>query len=205
MTTLLVTLASYILGCFSAAYYLFRFSTGDDIRAHGSGNPGARNIGRQLGPLAFVATFLIDCIKGTASVWLARYFELAETAVILAMLAVVAGHIWPAQLGFRGGKGVATVIGAILAFDYKLLIPSVLLLTVAALLMKNFTLAGLIALALLPLTAAFFGYGGPVLAGMFILTALIALAHRGNIREIISSTQVRVDKASKPIVERSQP
>lgn len=205
MNALLVIVASYALGCFATAYYLFRFSTGGDIRRRSSGNAGARNIGRELGALAFVVTFVIDSAKGFLAVALADYFKLGEASLMLAMIAVVAGHIWPAQLGFRGGKGVATAIGALAAFDVELLIPSIVVFAIAAPVAKSFTLGGLLAIALTPIAAAIFHPSAVRTTGVSILVAMIIFAHRENLREIFTATKARSGKALEPQVERRHP
>lgn len=188
MSALFVIVVSYALGCLSTAYYLFRFSTGRDIRDCGSGAAGARNIGRQLGPLFFITTFLIDFTKGMLAVGLARYFNSDSAGVVTAMLAIVAGHIWPAHLGFRGGKGVAVGFGALLVFDYKLLIALIFLFGVACLVSRNFTISGLIAISLTPVIAVLFSYAPTNLAGISLLAAIILFAHRGNLREFFAVT-----------------
>ena len=211
MNALIVIAIGYALGCFSTAYYLFRFSTGQDIRGCGSGNAGARNIGRELGVPAFVVTFLIDGGKGFLTIALADYFRLGEASQMLAMIAVVAGHIWPAQLGFRGGKGVATAIGALAGFDVKILIPLIIIFAIAFLVAKhlpeNFTVAGLLAVAISPITAAIFHQSVAVTAGVWILAALIIFAHRENLREIFTARTktARSGNALEPQVERRHP
>jgi len=204
VTTLLVTLVSYALGCFSAAYYLFRFFTGRDIRTRGSGSAGAKNIGRELGRFAFVVVFLIDFTKGTLAVWLARHFDIGAASVIIAAVAVVAGHIWPAQLHFRGGKGVATGLGAIAAFDYNFLISLILLATIAVLLFQNLTLAGLVAILLTPVSAAIFYQTAVETAGISTLAAIVLVAHRDNIRELFANMPAGSGKARDPLRRREQ-
>jgi acyl phosphate:glycerol-3-phosphate acyltransferase len=109
-----IGLAAYALGCFTTGYYLVRWRTGRDIREVGSGSVGARNVGRLLGWRGFLATVLGDFGKGALAVWAARQFTTDDRLVALAMPAVVAGHLWPAQLRFRGGKGMAAALGALL-------------------------------------------------------------------------------------------
>src|SRR5205814_6775520 len=104
---------SYLLGCFAAGYYLVRMRLGEDLRELGSGSVGARNVGRVLGKTGFLLTLLGDFGKGAFAVWAARHFTTNDHAVALAMICVVAGHIWPLQLRFRGGKGMATSLGAL--------------------------------------------------------------------------------------------
>ena len=105
--------AAYGLGCANAAYYLVRARTGLDIRAHGSGNAGARNAGRLLGPGGFALAFTLDAGKGVLAVLLAATLGHAALTAALSGLAAVAGHLWPVQLGGRGGKGLATSVGAL--------------------------------------------------------------------------------------------
>ena len=115
-----VVLGSYFLGCFSTGYYLVRQRTGQDIRELGSGSTGARNAGRVLGRPGFWWTMAGDLAKGGIAVGLALALTGSERVELLAWLAVVAGHIWPAQLGFRGGKGVSTSLMGLLVFDWRL-------------------------------------------------------------------------------------
>src|SRR5439155_10139266 len=147
----LVMLVGYALGCFTSGYYLVRWRTGEDIRWLGSGSVGATNVGRILGRPGFFLTVLCDFFKGLFAVWLARYFQLNPTGTVLAMVAVAIGHIWPAQLWFHGGKGVATSLGAVLMFDYLIagVFSGLFLLLCATL--RNFVLAGLLAFAITPL------------------------------------------------------
>ena len=112
-------LGAYLLGCFAIGYYLVRARTGKDIREIESGSTGARNVGRVLGKPGFVLTAFGDVGKGALAVWSAQEWTNNNHLAALALLAVVAGHLWPAQLRFRGGKGVATSFGALLMFDYR--------------------------------------------------------------------------------------
>ena len=112
-----VVLFSYAVGCMCAGYYLTHFRTGQDLRSMGSGAVGARNAGRILGAWGFALTFLVDFAKGAAAVWLAYRVGREPPVVMMCVIAVVAGHIWPLQLKFRGGKGIATGIGAVVMFD----------------------------------------------------------------------------------------
>ena len=202
MTTLLTALAAYALGCFSAAYYLYRGLTGRDIRTLGSGSAGARNIGRELGLFAFVIVFLIDFAKGILAVGLARYFDFGAPSMTIAAAAVVAGHIWPAQLQFRGGKGAATGFGALAALDYNLVILLILFTVLALLLFQNFTLAGLVALLLTPISAGILYQTVVETTGVAALAALVLFAHRENFREHFANMPARSDKAGDSLHER---
>ena len=204
MHALIVIAVSYALGCLSTAYYLFRFSTGRDIRNRGSGNAGARNIGRELGAWAFAATFLIDSGKGFLAVALARYYAPGEIPALLAAFAVVAGHIWPAQLGFRGGKGVATGIGTLAAVDFVLLVPSLVILAVIAPITKNFTLSGLAAIGAAPVAAAMLHQNSLVIVTVTLLAALIVFAHRQDLRALGGAARARAGESVDASAARRQ-
>jgi acyl phosphate:glycerol-3-phosphate acyltransferase len=111
LQAILIIAGSYALGCIVGAYYIVRLRTGADVRTTGSGNAGARNVMRSGDRTSAVATFVWDLAKGSLAVWAAHVLAPQEWAAGLALLFVIVGHIWPVQLGFWGGKGVATLIG----------------------------------------------------------------------------------------------
>lgn len=193
-----IILCSYVVGCLCAGYYLVRWRTGLDVREIGSGNVGARNVGRILGLPGFVATLLVDFFKGTFAVWTTRYFTEDNRLAGVAMLAVVLGHIWPLQLGFRGGKGVATFLGAICVYDFNLALGFGALFGGLYVVLRRTTLAGLVAMACLPL-AATFQEPQPLRAGIIsILAGIIWFAHRRNLVEEFIVMSARRDVQSKP-------
>jgi glycerol-3-phosphate acyltransferase PlsY len=104
LRTLALVSASYLIGGISTGYYLVKWRTGTDIRATGSGSSGARNVGRSLGTAGYVATAAGDMLKGAAIPYTVRRVG-TDRDVALASVAAVAGHVWPAHLGFRGGGG----------------------------------------------------------------------------------------------------
>ena len=114
--------AAYAIGCLSTGYYLVRLRSGADVRSMGSGNIGARNVGRVVGKWGFAVTLAGDTAKGAAPVAAALLLDMEPWVLIAVLLAVVAGHLWPAQLGFRGGKGLATTMGAVLVLDFMLVL-----------------------------------------------------------------------------------
>jgi glycerol-3-phosphate acyltransferase PlsY len=191
---ILLALTSYALGCFTAAYYLVRLRTGRDIRTMGSGTVGARNAGRVLGRAGFAATFAIDVAKGALAVGAARALEAAPWAVMLAAVAVVTGHIWPAQLRFQGGKGLATALGAMLVYDYRVVVVVVLLGLLVYTVLRKVTLSLLAAIALTP--PALFGLGWPTITslGLLALAMLVLLAHRKNLRAQLGELRPHPEK-----------
>lgn len=190
-TEFLLVLVSYVLGCVTAGYYVVRFMKGIDIRQEGSGNVGARNVGRIAGPVAFTATFLVDFAKGALAVWLADHFGLRPLAVICVMLAVAAGHIWPIQLRFHGGKGAATALGALLTYEWPTLVIIAVLFGAIIIFLRNFTLSGLLAFTFCPLVMMAINGDPMKIPGMIALTVLILWAHRKTIREEIVEMALR--------------
>lgn len=191
---LLILPFSYLLGCFTTGYYLVRLQTGEDIRAVSSGNVGSRNVGRRLGAKGFVLTFIGDAGKGLLAVYLARHLGGGQLLATAALTAVTAGHIWPLQLRFRGGKGFATFGGGLLLFYPPLVLLGLVLCALFYPLLRHTTIAGLAALACSPLLLATMHLwkGTPLPAADFTLYCLLVLmvlyAHRGNIRQALGKT-----------------
>jgi glycerol-3-phosphate acyltransferase PlsY len=176
-----IALAAYLLGCFTTGYYLVRLRLGQDLRDLGSGSVGARNVGRQLGWQGFLLTVLGDSGKGALAIWAARHFTADDRLVVVALVAVVVGHVWPVQLLFRGGKGMATSLGALVIYDYKLALVFVLLFAAASAALRKTVLPGLFALACLPLMSWYLAHSLPELLGTSILAGVVLLAHRSNL------------------------
>jgi len=188
--------ASYAIGCFTAGYYWTRWTTGRDIRHLGSGNVGARNVGRNFGPGGFTVTLLLDLLKGAIAVTIAARLGMRPEAVVGSLVAVIAGHNWPMQLRFQGGKGIAVSLGAMLAFD-PLMVGCVLLVFAPLMAMiRNFTLSGLLAFALGPLVAFSCGLDKVEVAALSFVAILALLTHLKNIRQEIARLGVgRVEEA----------
>ncbi len=188
----------YLLGSFTSGYYWVRWRTGQDIRLLGSGNVGARNVGRLLGPTAFCITLLLDVAKGALAVGVANYAGVSTDGVVACILAVVAGHNWPPQLRFQGGKGVASSIGALLAFDpLGMLVVLVLFVPIWGL-VRNFTLSGLLAFAVAPFVLFLAGFENPSIAAFSFLAILMLITHRKNVREEFA----RIFRTAKPSTDK---
>lgn len=190
-TTLVVVLISYALGCFSTAYYLVRWRTGEDIRTLGSGNAGARNAGRYLGKGGFALVFLGDAIKGAMAVGLARWLNLPDIGLVAALLAVVAGHLWPVQLGGRGGKGASTALGGVLVINLYLGLIVLGIALILLIFLRSFTRAGMTAVALAPFVAWGLGLEPVIIGGILVLALLLLFAHRENLLAERVSAQPR--------------
>jgi glycerol-3-phosphate acyltransferase PlsY len=135
-----------------------------------------------LGGAAFSAALLIDAGKGALATWIALRVAPQPLATVLAMIAVVVGHIWPIQLRFRGGKGAATALGIMVVFDPVVTVVLVAALALVLLVTRNFTISGLTAIALAPVAAAWRGHSLTEVVALTIMALLILYAHRSNLR-----------------------
>ena len=179
----MMVLGSYALGCLTLGYYLVLLTKGEDVRLLGSGSVGASNVGRELGLWGFGLTVAGDLIKGAVAVWAAERVTSGEAWKTAAMLAVVAGHVWPVQLRFQGGKGVATSTGALIFLDPWSTGGLFLLFGVARVALGNTVLAAMAAFSLLPLLSGITGQPMLRILGFAALAAMILVAHRANLRE----------------------
>ena len=148
------------------------------------------NVGRALGPAGFAGTFLLDMAKGALAAWLVAHFGVGPWVRLLCALALVAGHIWPVQLRFRGGKGVAPLMGVLLVADYRIVLIMAVICAAALALLRRFTLSGLIALATAPLVLLFALPPPGRALSLFLLVAPVLYAHRQNIREHLGMRSV---------------
>ena len=174
---------AYLIGCFTTGYYLVRARMGKDIREMGSGTAGARNAGRILGKSGFFLTVLGDFGKGLLAVWLARKFSGDVFVTALSVPAVVAGHLWPVQLKFRGGKGVATSLGALLVFDFRLALTFAAVFAAIFIFARKTLLPAMFAFLCMPVACWYFEQNDFTLGAITILTASILFAHRRNLAE----------------------
>ena len=108
-------ISAYLVGCFCGAYYYGTLVKKIDLREHGSGNLGATNTGRVFGATGFAIVFLIDLAKAVVVVLVGRYLGISDVVLMLGLCAIVIGHMYPIQLQFKGGIGVASYIGGLIA------------------------------------------------------------------------------------------
>jgi acyl phosphate:glycerol-3-phosphate acyltransferase len=190
-TMLLVLAASYLIGSIPFGLLLTRAFGKGDLRHIGSGNIGATNVLRTGSKGLAAATLLLDAAKGTLAVWLAQRF--APEFVLHAAAGVVIGHLYPLWLRFRGGKGVATLLGVLVALlPIAALVYAVVWIGLL-LILRISSVAGMAAAASAPITAAILGDRAqlPLLCG---LALLVVWKHRENIRRLLAGTEPRVGR-----------
>jgi acyl phosphate:glycerol-3-phosphate acyltransferase len=177
---------AYVLGSLCAGYYVVRWRTGDDVRQTGSGSVGARNAGRLLGPGGFGLVLTLDMLKGVTAVAAARAIGLSGPALGIAVVAVVVGHVLPPLLGFRGGKGIAPSVGALLVYDAWILLAATMVFGLAYVVSgRRLVPSGLVAFALAPMTGLILHRSGVELVVLVALALVILVAHRQNIRAVL--------------------
>ena len=202
MLSLPVVLAvSYLLGSIPFGYLLVRIFRKEDIRARGSGNIGATNVARSGAKGLGALTLVLDLTKGLLAVLLARHvapaiFGHPSDLPVLAAVAAVLGHVFPVWLRFRGGKGVATALGAFLALSPRAVLAAVGVFALVLLLTRLVSLASILAAVTFPLFATLLSPDRtPIyLGGVVFVAGLVIVKHHGNIRRILRGTESRFGK-----------
>jgi len=183
---------SYLLGSIPFGYILLRIFRGQDVRQTGSGNIGATNVARSS-PALGVLTLFLDALKGAIAVAVARaLFPDQMMLPAIAALFAILGHIFPVWLRFRGGKGVATGLGAFVMLAPKIVLIALGIFVVMVFAFRYVSLASIVTVALFPLLAWLLkAYGNTpmVLVFMAAASALIIAKHRGNIRRLFAGTE----------------
>ena len=200
MATIALIILAYVIGSISFAVLVSRAFGLPDPRSYGSGNPGATNVMRSGKKAAAILTLLGDGAKGWFAVFLAQQLApvwgAGDMGVAAAALAVFIGHIFPVFFGFKGGKGVATAAGIMLALNVwlGLAVVATWLLTFA--LSRYSSLSALLAAVLAPLYAAIFL--APLYVGMLVVLAVLLIwRHRANIRKLLQGEESSFKKAQE--------
>ncbi|MCP9832076.1 glycerol-3-phosphate 1-O-acyltransferase PlsY [Synechococcus sp. HJ21-Hayes] len=206
MILILCTLvAGYLLGSIPSGYLAGRWLRGVDIRTLGSGSTGATNVLRQFGKAPALVVFLVDVLKGSAAVLLAKALlqplDITPTSdwwVVATGLAALAGHIWPVWLGGRGGKAVATGLGMLLGLNWPVGLACFGIFLAVISLSRIVSLSSVIAALSLPLLMlGSFASSGTGLRPAYLALALVAAVlviwrHRSNIERLLAGTEPRL-------------
>ena len=191
MMPLLALVVAYLIGGIPFGYLLVRLKTGEDVRSMGSGNIGATNVLRTSGRAVAVATLLLDIAKGFFAVWLAA--KLTDDSVgwtSLAALAVMAGHAYPVFLKFRGGKAMASFIGAFLYLTPIPLLATLVVFVIVVAATHHISMGSIIAAASLPLATWLIMHPPrSVVLVSLIAGAFVVVRHRENIQRIRSGKE----------------
>lgn len=191
METAIALAIAYLLGSIDAGVIVPRLM-GVDIYQHGSGNPGASNVMRTLGKKAGAAVMLVDAAKGALAAFVGSALVSDEIGFWCALAAVV-GHVFPVWHKFRGGRGVATAIGAVLYLEPWFGLVLALGWGAAVALTKTASIASLGAMAVYVPGYAAFGWRGWPLVASTLTAGLVVVRHSGNIRRLLGGSEQTVE------------
>ena len=190
-----VAVAAYLLGSIPFGLILTKIFGGADIRKSGSGNIGATNVARVMGPAAGILTLLLDAAKGALAVWLAgRFAEHHATSMTLAGIAALVGHCFPVWLKFKGGKGVATALGVFGMLAPLAALGATVFFLVVVLMWRYVSMGSVSAAAAMPLLVYFLwapGHAPPLVVtfGTLFAAALVIAKHDANLERLVDGTE----------------
>ncbi|HUL34274.1 MAG TPA: glycerol-3-phosphate 1-O-acyltransferase PlsY [Candidatus Eisenbacteria bacterium] len=196
-TNLGIAVLAYLLGSIPFGWILTKLFGGSDIRKSGSGNIGATNVARVVGPAAGVFTLLLDAAKGALAVWLAaRFAEHRAAPMMVAGAVALVGHCFPVWLKFKGGKGVATALGVFLMLAPLAAIGALLFFLGVVLVWRYVSLGSVAAAAAMPLLVYLLwapGHAPPlvVIFGTLFASALVVFKHDANLQRLVDGTEPR--------------
>ena len=202
MFNVLAIIAAYLIGSLSFAVIVSKYYGMDDPRTYGSGNPGATNVLRSGKKKAAALTLLGDAVKGLVAVILARCLQdalnLSDATIALVAIAALVGHMWPIFFNFKGGKGVATALGVLLALSPATALLCALVWLVMAFGFKVSSLAALVATVCAPIFAFFMMPHASWAWATVFIAVLVLYRHKSNIQNLIQGKESKIgDKAGK--------
>lgn len=186
MTAFLVLLAAYLIGGIPFGYLLVKLKRGEDVRDMGSGNIGATNVLRTTGRALGFATLLLDILKGAFAVWLAdRFLNGSIEWMSLAALTVMAGHAYPVFLKFKGGKAVASFVGAFLYLTPLPLAVMLVVFVVTVAVTRYISLGSVLAAGFFPLAVLLIEHPPSIVVNAAAIAGIfIVIRHRSNLQRI---------------------
>ncbi|MDO4554462.1 MAG: glycerol-3-phosphate 1-O-acyltransferase PlsY [Lachnospiraceae bacterium] len=202
---ILVLGVGYLFGCFQTGYFIGRLNK-IDIRDYGSGNAGTTNVLRTLGLAWALPTFLGDALKGLVWVLIVKYFVApmvpsidVSILILFAGLGAVLGHNYPFQLGFKGGKGIATTVAIMMGFDWRMALIGAALFILVCACTRYVSLSSIVLAVSMPIQCLFF-YPGRW--DIFVLVLLYALSavyrHKANIGRLLNGTESKLGQKVDP-------
>jgi len=188
-----LVVVTYLLGSIPSALLVVWMLAGKDVRKEGSGNIGATNALRIGGPTAGVVVTIVDVAKGAVPVWLMTLLNPADAWLAATLLAAVVGHCFPVWLRFRGGKGVATGLGAFLVLSLHTAVVAIAVWLVMLVIWRRVSLASLVASATFPVVLVVIDRPTPLVLGAVSVAAILIIArHHSNIRHMVTGDEPKI-------------
>ena len=197
MEIALALIAAYLLGSVPFAVVASRLFGLADPRSYGSGNPGATNVLRSGNKKAALVTLIGDALKGWVAVYVAQRYGFSDSVVGLVALAVFFGHLFPVFLKFKGGKGVATAIGVLLALDPLLGLATIATWLLVAYVSRYSSLAAILAAALAPVYSLLMHGGSPQVIIIGILAMALIGKHWQNLQRLLAGQESKIGGKKK--------
>lgn len=191
MTAFWIVCASFLLGSIPFGLIVGKLWGSVDVRQHGSGNIGTSNVMRTVGKGAGALVLVLDVLKGAVPVMAATSLGLSDAAVAAAGFAAVAGHMWSAFLKFKGGKGVATTLGVLIALDYRLALSLLAIWLAVVIATRYISVGSLVAALCLPMLTWTFGHGTEYVVAGALICLLVFWRHRSNIERLRAGKEFR--------------
>lgn len=198
LSVLIIIVVSYLLGNINGAILISKFLVHDDVRTHGSGNAGFTNYFRNYGGIKSLLVAVIDFLKAAIACllggWLCSRYGYRLEGMMIAALAVTAGHDFPALYGFKGGKGILCGFAIAVVLDWKVAVICFILFWVAYLPTKLVSLGSVASALGFAIGFALFHYDNLfVVVGGVILSALAIYMHRTNIKRLMKGEETKTD------------
>lgn len=187
----------YLIGSIPVGFLVSRLAGGVDIRAKGSGNIGATNVLRTMGPGPAVATLVADVLKGYVAVRVAEVLGPEPAWGAAGAVLAIVGNCWPIFLRFRGGKGVATALGAFLALTPWAVVPALVAFLVLAVALRYVSLASIVGCLATAAGAWLFRYPPVYAVAASCAAALIVWRHQANVKRLLSGTEPRLGERTR--------
>jgi glycerol-3-phosphate acyltransferase PlsY len=198
LNSTIAILISYLLGSISFSILFAKWLRKIDIREHGSGNAGATNTLRVLGKGPAICVFLLDIAKGSAGVLIGLWLgDGGDWVAVACGLAAIGGHNWPVFFRFKGGKGIATTVGALVVWAFlPTLIAGIVAIALIAL-TRYVSLGSIVFAALLPVLFFLFGLHAAFIWGALVVALLAIVRHRNNIVKLLNGTENKLGGGKK--------
>lgn len=200
MLQVLTVIASYLIGSISFSYLIVKLWLNVDIRNYGSGNAGATNVLRVLGKKAAAAVLFLDMLKGFIAVVIGNQIG-GENISLICGIAVVLGHNWPIFFKFKGGKGIATSIGVVLAISPLIMLYLILIAVVIIYFTRYVSLASITGALIYPLLVLLLKMPKKYIIFSLILSILAVIRHHSNIYKLLTGKESKIGEKIHPKVK----